>query len=237
MADFSLSVAPPLLLVSSGKSTENVPADVMLGPQARFVYALFGEPGDDPVSRHAHTIFSELPASAWQWEKETWGYPETIVYSSLTTGGKFWTIQILPVISSRDWFSALWTENGRATPEFWLAKRWSATPEKDLRVIAEYREPAPACMQKRLRDSLLADDKNSFPLRGHSLRSGCEDAIDAFSSRADEVVTLEEMGAAPSGAQRVQARLTRLPAVRLHMGKLVGKAQKIDTSGDPYVSD
>jgi hypothetical protein len=237
LANFSLSVAPPLGITSSGRLSANVPSDSIIAPMARLAFALFGEPGDGPVVRHVHTLFSELPTGSWQWEKETWALPQTIAYSKITTGGNFWTTQILPVISAGDWFSALWAENGRTAPEFWLAKRWSATPEREMRVVAEYREPAPACMRQRLNDSLLADDRNSIPLRGKNLRSGCEDEIDAFSVRADAAVRLESMGPAPSGAQSVRALQSRLPAGRPDMAKLVGKAEKIDVGGDRFPSD
>ena len=126
----------------------------------------------------------------------------------------------------------MWAENGRETPEFWLAKRWSATPEEEMRLLAEYREPAPACMRQRLRESLLADDKNSIPLRGKTLRAGCEEEIEAFSARAEAAVSLDQLSGAPSGGRSVQARSGAIPSVRPNMAKLAGKAQKVDTSGD-----
>lgn len=234
LANFSISVAPPLTLSGSGRLLCPVPSDVTFNPNATFAYAVFGESKEGPVVRHVHTVFSELPRQSWRWEKETWALAQAVSYEKLRRGGKYWTVQMLPVVSEGDWFSALWRENGRQTPEFWLAKRWSATPEEHMRVLAEYREPAPACMQRRLQQSLEADARNAIPLRGKALRAGCVDELEAFSARADQAILLETMAAASSGQPTELPQLTQRPTARPDMGSLVGKAQKGSNDSHEY---
>ena len=230
LADFSISVRPPLSLVSSGRLTAWVPSDVNLKPSGSFNYALFTEGGSGPVTRHAHCIFSELPKWNWRWEKETWALPQSLSYAQEQTGGKYWTVQIMPVTSRGDWFSAMWTENNRDVPEFWLAKRWSATPEDEMRIVAEYREPAPLCMRDRLAEAAAAD-RNTSPLKGKELWRGCEREIEDFSARADTIFDKRRLQdeRAASG-HPLERRSGKAP----DMGKLVGKAERMDQGGYDY---
>lgn len=225
IADFNIRVSPPLTLTLAGRATAAVPSDDALqAPIATMAFALFAEGGSGAVTRHAHTIFSELPRQAWRWEMETWAKREALLYATERAGGKDWTIQIFPVAATGDWISALWQKNGRQTPDLWLAKRWSSTPEEEMRLLAEYREPLPAC----LRDNLgwAAGENGPAPLpRGKDLRRGCEREIKEFSTRADAVFDLEKRSDTPPAAP--EAKTALLPDMRPDMPALVGRAEAI----------
>lgn len=229
-ADFNISVSQPLSLAHTGFLTAEVPADIRMYPSGSFRYALFRDGGDQPVTRHAHIILSELPNAEWRWEMETWARADALSYAKERMAGKYWTIQMLPVISASDWFSALWEKNGTHVPEFWLAKRWSSTPEGTIRIVAEYREPAPVCMQKHLQTAPWAD-RNVFPVNGKQLWRGCEKEIEEFSSRADAVFTFDKGRDFPSQAEM---KPTALPEKAPDMGKLVGRAENIDRDTPSY---
>ena len=221
---FSVGANPPLTLASTGTLLGTVPSNANLHPMATFTYALFADPGTGPVMHHVHAIFSELPQSAWRWEMETWARPESLSYEQRSAGGRFWTIQILPVTARGDWFTALWQKNNRDTPDFWLAKRWSARPEDEIRIVLEYREPAPLCMQERLitADTARRTDRNAPMLRGRDLRPGCEHAIEEFSRRAEAAVNLNGLADLP---EKPVQQLTAQPNFSPDMGRLVGRAE------------
>ncbi len=222
--NFSISVSPPLTLASTGFLSATVPADVAMPPSGTFRYALFAEEKNEAIAREAHTILSEVPYNDWRWEMETWSAPEVISYAKTRMAGKYWTIRMMPVFSSSDWFSALWKQNGKNIPEFWLAKRWSATPDEYIRIVAEYREPAPLCMQNKLAAASLADH-NSPPVRGKELWHNCQREIDEFSARADTVFSFDKAGDSPAQSARTSLSL---PPGNPNMGKLVGRAENID---------
>ena len=224
---FSVGVNPPFSLVSTGVLSGKVPSDVSTSPQATFTYGLFTDSAEGPVSRQVHAIFSELPHKGWRWEMESWARAESLSYAKRNAGGKHWTVQILPVTARTDWFSALWEQNGRGTPVFWLAKRWSARPEDEMRVVVDYREPAPQCMRERLADSdaALQTDKNAPMLHGRDLRGNCDEAIEAFSKRADAAVDLNGLSLLQ---EKPLQMLTTRPASSPDMKKLVGTAEYMD---------
>lgn len=227
IAAFSVGVNPPLSLASSGTLSGTVPSDMNINPHAGFTYALFTDGDEGAISRHAHAIFSELERESWRWERESWAKTESIFYSKHSAGGKNWTVQIFPLTATGDWFSALWEQNGRAVPEFWLAKRWSARPEDEIRLVVEYREPAPACMLERLGEAETArrTDKNAPMLRGRSLEANSHEALEAFSKRADAAIDLNGLARLP---EKPLQRLTTRPDCSPNMGKLVGRAEYID---------
>lgn len=224
---FSVGVLPPLALVSTGTVSGKVISDVSFSPQASFSYALFSDTNEGRPERQVHIIFSELPREGWRWEMESWAKAESLSYQKLTAGGKYWTVQIMPVTGRTDWFNALWQENGGTPPDFWLAKRWSARPEDEIRIVAEYREPAPLCMQKRLEDAdeVLRTDKNAPMPQGKELWRNCDEAVLAFSARADAAVNLNGLDALPEKPLRM---LTARPSFSPNMAKLVGRAEHLD---------
>ncbi|MDR1491088.1 MAG: DUF4851 domain-containing protein [Desulfovibrio sp.] len=219
-----VSVSPSLALAASGKFSVPTPSNVLTNsPSADFVFAAFGEEGSGPVGASAHVILSELPYPDWRWEMETWARPESMRYSKLTAARRNWTVQIFPLLAAGDWFSELWTLNGRQTPDFWLAKRWSATPDDELRIVAEYREPAPACMREQLQTYAESRKNKEFgPLQGRELAGRCEREMEEFSSRADAAVRLDENLSRPLDETGIKARQ---PDKQPNMRALVGVAE------------
>ena len=225
-ADFNISVTGDMALASAARFSTYVPSDVTTKPSGRLRYALFADTGGGPVERQAHIIMCELPRNQWLWEKETWAMPESLSYEKDRKAGKYWTIQVFPVFSSQDWFSELWHINGRETPAFWLAKRWSATPEDNIRIVAEYREPAPVCMRERLEDAAQKEQQRGSLLKGKELWRGCDREIQDFTVRADAAFNFEKAGAIPN---LESAPLTTLPTTNPDIVKLVGKAEYSET--------
>lgn len=225
-ADFNISVKENMTLAAAARFSTFVPSDVTTQPSGRLRYALFTDNPEGPVTRHAHVLMCELPREQWEWEKETWAKPEALSYEKDRQAGKYWTIQMFPVFSSQDWFSKLWQANGREIPDFWLARRWSSTPEDYLRIVAEYREPAPLCMRERLADAARKEQQGGIPLKGKELWRGCDDEIREFTARADAAFIFDRSGNMPSPES---APLSVLPAGNPDMAKLVGKAEYNET--------
>jgi hypothetical protein len=229
LADFTISVAPPLTLAAAGRLTAETPCDVsVIRPSATLAFALFAEGDSGPVTRHVHSMFSELPMFAWRWEKETWSKSESLLYTTLRAGGKNWTIQIFPIIAEDDWFSILWRNNGRQVPEFWLAKRWSSTPQDEMRLLAEYREPLPLCLQEAFADLPRINGKATLP-KGKENQQLCRRDMEAFSARADAAVALDKAYATSTRALSPRAVL---PQSAPDMGRLVGRAERLADFSD-----
>lgn len=233
IADFSIRVAPPLTLAASGRLTARVPSDdALVAPVATVAFAAFAEGDSGPVTRHAHTMFCELSRESWRWEMETWGKRDALSRVSERKGGKYWTAQIFPVVAAGDWFSDLWLKNGRQVPEFWLAKRWSSTPETEMRLLAEYREPAPACMRDRLAQAVGEKGAGYLP-DSRELWRGCDEAIRDFSTRADAVFDLEQLQGQPAAASAAPvAKTALLPDSSMNMGALAGRAEALTRFND-----
>lgn len=222
-----------LALLSEGRLAVQAPTDVVLPTNASFHYALYGEsepdqPGGHTRSqtrRHVHCIWSRLDKKNWRWEKESNALIAALSYNKQTAGGRNWTVQVLPVTGAGDWFDALWQGLGKETPEFWLARRWSATPEDDIRLVVEYREEAPQCMQAALRaaEEDKKTNKNYAPLRGNNLQRLCREEVEAFNSRAAAALFFDEKPSEAPGP--AVTRATARPAFAPDMGRLVGRAE------------
>lgn len=221
-ADIFLAVSPPLALADSGRFSGRVPADSSLSPFSEFNYAVFAPKGEGTISRHVHVLMGELDNAHWRWEMETWTLPGAFSYAKTRQAGKDWTVQVLITPASTDWFSALWTVNQRSVPEYWLVKRWSATPEPRIRLVAEYREPLPECLLSSLPVPPEGDILPPGPVR--NLRHDCTQEIMDFSRRADHVVHLDRLRehAAPS-AERLPLR----PSMSPDLEKLAGRAEAL----------
>jgi hypothetical protein len=226
-----VAVGAPLTLAGAGNFSAMVPSEVLLAPpNATFRFAVFGEGESGPLDRSVHVIASELPAPGWRWEKESLARTESLYYALVNAGGHRQVVQIFPVESSGDWFSDFWTLNGRTVPDFWLAKHWSSTPYDDIRMVAEYREAAPACMRERL--AAYAESKKNrdyAPLNGKALMPRCEQDVEAFSRRADAAVTFGDAAraASPALSESGSATQAALPGGRPNMRKLVGVAELV----------
>ncbi|MDR2604401.1 MAG: DUF4851 domain-containing protein [Desulfovibrio sp.] len=225
-----VAVSAPLTLAGAGNFSAMVPSEVLLAPpSATFRFAVFGEGESGSVDRTAHMIASELPSPSWRWEKESLARTESLYYALVNAGGHRQVVQIFPVESSGDWFSSFWTLNGRAVPDFWLAKHWSATPYDDIRIVAEYREAAPVCMRDRLAAFVESKKNRDYaPLHGKALMPRCEQEVEEFSRRADAAVTFgDAQAASPALSESGSVTQAALPGGRPDMRKLVGVAELV----------
>jgi hypothetical protein len=230
---FSLTFDPALTLAGAGRMQAYVPSDVNIRPFASIHYAVFAEGSAGPVLRHAHALFASLPQGLWRWELESWPQPASLSLTKMEKDGKFWTVQIMPIAALGDWFSDFWTLNNREIPRFWLLKRWSATPFDELRLLAEYREPAPLCMEEALLplEAIVRREQVSPP-DSLELFSLCPGEIRAFSARADAAVSLDKVVPLPEpGLSQAFVR----PEAAPNMKKLVGVAEFLN-QGDSDIS-
>jgi hypothetical protein len=230
-----IDVAPPLQLAAQGIRWTSTPNNVSIEqPFTSFRFAAYAENNADPVARSAHVIVSGLPDGAWQFSPETWKDPATFSLSNNNViSGKFWIVQTRVVVARGDWFSDLWTANGRQVPPVWLAMRWSSNPNLETRVVAEYREAAPQCII----DAMTGDgvDKNGLPALlapdVQTLRGRCMAHIDAFEARAVRVFSLNRLKSADMPDAMTATRFV-LPDDAPDIRKLVGEVEPIERS-DP----
>ena len=154
----SVEVDSSLVLHGHGREWVTLATNLLTTrPLGSFDYAVYSGGGaEGPVTRHAHVIFLR-PENTWTWVfvPESQGMLGALYYRQTAMDGMTVTEQIMPVSAKGDWLSALWRANGREVPERWLARRFSATPDRALRVVAEYREPWPACLPEDAASRLL----------------------------------------------------------------------------------
>ncbi len=178
-------------------------------PSASMAYAIYSDGNSGPVTRHAHALFVQPTSALWSFQLESFKGPGVLGLSKEDIGGLTWTMQIMRVPSQGDWFSDVWIENGRSVPETWLVKRFSATPERSTRMVAEYREPWPECLDDAAADLMLVS--------GTCLKD--------FMRRADAAFTLDQNQ--PPQEQAVTApSALKLPAAMPNTRKLVGEVWK-----------
>jgi hypothetical protein len=203
----------PLLLQGYGREWVSLPTDFLgIQPSGAMDYAVYGEGTDGPVTRHAH-VFVVRPNNdqAWWFQPESYPAPGGLSIGKQEMGGRGWTVQILRVDGQKDWFSAMWQTSGRAVPERWVARRFSATPERATRVVAEYREPWPECLDPDAKDLLLV---SASCLEGFIARSNA-----AFSV-GDDGAAPEDAAAAAPGAPSVLAGPPFSPDMKRLAGEL-----------------
>ncbi|CAK7068619.1 MAG: hypothetical protein DELT_01771 [Desulfovibrio sp.] len=150
----ALAAKEPLTLQAYGRQWVSLPTDYLGHKPTGFMdYAVYGEGEEGPVTRHAHVaIVRPSNDNYWEFKPESYPVPGGFAIGRAVIGNKSWTAQLVRVDGERDWFSAMWQASGRDVPEFWLSRRFSATPERATRVIAEYREPWPECLDPAVRD-------------------------------------------------------------------------------------
>ncbi len=175
-------------------------------PLASFDYAVFGDGSSGPVTRHAHMLFVQPTEDIWAFQLESFKNFGTLSLSKQDFGRLTWTMQIMELPAEGDWFSALWQENGRSVPETWLVKRFSATPSRNTRLVAEYREPWPECLPPGLTDLFMVS----------------RSCLKEFQDRADAAFTLDDSqpGEMPT---RTPSTALALPPFNPNTRKLVGE--------------
>lgn len=208
----NIAVNEPLVLQGYGRQWVSLPSEFLGNlPSGTMDYAVYGEmAGGDaggPVTRHAHAfVVRPNDDIRWRFRLESFKPYGGLSFGKQEINGYRWTVQLLRVDGETDWFSAMWRESGRETPPVWLARRFSATPEKSIRVVAEYREPWPECLDPEITELTF-------------VRKEC---LEGFLARADEAFVLDMHAPETIEAPLGTAVLHR-PPFSPDMGKLAGE--------------
>lgn len=203
----------PMQLQGYGRQWVSLPTDYLgLQPTGSMDYAVYAEETEGPVERHAHVLVARpLAEREWRFKPESFPGPGGLALGRVVIDGYTWTLQTLRVDGEKDWFSAMWRENGRDVPERWIAVRYSATPDWYTRVVAEYREPWPECLDPEIKDLIFV---RKSCLEGFYERS---EAVFSLDMHAPEVI---EKPAAPSRLEK--------PPFSPDMKRLAGELLKED---------
>ncbi len=213
----SVTAEPPMTLAGHGRLWVPAGSDEMgIAPLASFDYAIYADTNSGPVPRFAYAAIVRLSDdNNWYFEPQSWKLPGSFSLNSDPGPiGLAWTTQLLSVPGAGDWATEVWKANKRQTPETWLAKRWIASMDDDLRVLMEYREPWPQCLHAYDHDTPLIGGKEG-------------DCLRQFNARADKVFHVSGEPADLNAASVPPAGLV-MPSTTPDTERLVGKVKYID---------
>lgn len=158
-----------------------------VGARTYLDYAIYGDPGDGPVTRHGHVIFATFSdKNRYAFQPQTFARANELDLETQEINGRDWRVHTLYEDGESDWFSKVWRENGRETPEIWIGKRYSRTFNQTSRVIVEYREPLPACAKIEKTKILSFLDTRGLSVGTEE----CRREVDAVFERADQAFTI-----------------------------------------------
>ncbi len=214
----SVTANPPLTMAGHGRLWITPEGDVMGSTAlASFDYAIYADTASGPVPRFAYAAIARLTdRDNWHFEPQSWKQAGALSMhrAEIAPVGLAWTAQTLLVPSANDWPSDVWRTNKRDVPETWLVKRWIASLDDDMRLVAEYREALPQCLEAVSPDLVLMSGKES-------------DCLSAFNQRAEKVFSVRpeatDLNAAPAPASNLA-----LPASAPNTANLMGKVQRVD---------
>lgn len=220
-----ITPSPPLKVMGSGTTWARVDTDTNLKATASVDYGIYGDPAENGLVRqHGHVLvasFSSVDAG-WDFAPESFARSNEVYLNTVKINGQDWVEHFLYEDSEGDWLSNMWLDNGRQVPERWIAKRWSRTYFGTTRVVVEYREPMPDCVDVRYGTNLLG--------RG-SVFSGttteCGNLVRDFEKRASqafEILSSRGQENAPLVNFSAGQELTR-PQGQPNMRKMVGTAR------------
>ena len=209
----SITANEPFTLRDHGRLWVGLPTDFLgIEPSGSLDYAVYGQGESGLVTRHAHALFVKPGHSdAWVFQTESYPAPGGLAIGRTVVDDYTWTTQVLRVPSEKDWFSAMWRASGREVPDVWLARRFSATPERTLRVVAEYREPWPECLDPDIKDLVFVR----------------EECLGGFLQRAGEAFSLRMHVTEPVDASPPAPQLQRPPSPP-DIRKLAGELREND---------
>lgn len=209
----SIAANAPFTLQAYGRQWVSLPTDFLgVQPTGSMDYAVYGQNESGTVTRHAHALFTK-PSSdnRWVFLPESYPAPGGLAIGSKGINGYTWTTQVIRVPGENDWFSAMWRTSGYATPEVWIARRFSASPDRSLRIVAEYREPWPECLDPDVKDLVFAR----------------EECLGEFMRRSDAAFSLR-MHAVEDGDASSAPSALKTPPFPPDMLKLAGELREVD---------
>ena len=210
--------------IASGTRSVTIPAGTNASATGNFAFAAFADRNDKQPARHAHIGLVTLSGNAARFTLEREREADAFLLDKETIDGRYWTVRLLPVYAAEDWFCELRRVNKLPTPSLWLAKRWSWTPDSHTRVVAEYREAAPMCLQRLLPAQNAEGKGKQQRVSRAELLKNCSNDIDDFSIRAEKAFTFTRAG---DNIQATPPPSFLLPDSAPDMQKVVGKAEVI----------
>lgn len=217
----AITVNAPMTLLDGGRLWVSPKTDMLPGAaDATFDYGLYAVPGTSPAAAFAYAAIIRLnDRENWEFVPQGPTLPGSFGSRRAASGvdGYSYTVH---VSSQGDWAAELLAANGVSVPEAWIAKRWLFSLDRDLRALAEYREPWPADLDVPDSDLVLLREKHAAFLRAFDSRAA---AVFSFSAGPGDFD-----GASP----RVSAwnRAPVLPAV----SKLAGDVIRRENNWDNY---
>lgn len=210
----TIAANAPLSLQGYGRQWVSLSTEYLgLLPTGRMDYAVYGEGSEGPVTRHAHALIVRPgDDQTWYFQPESYPAPGGIHIGRKDVDGYRWVTQILRVDGEKDWFSAMWKESGRDVPALWIARRFSATPDRATRIAAEYREPWPECLDPAVKDLVFVR----------------EECLGGFLARADAAFTLNMRPEGDADAPPTVPSALRRPPFSPDMKRLAGELQQED---------
>lgn len=175
----SIKAKAPFALADSGRVWAFPKTDMLPGStDASFDYAVYADPSSSPASAFAYAGILRLSDNdSWEFVPQGNGLPGVFGArkGEASVGSGF--VYTLYVPTRNDWASELLAANGVVVPQAWIAKRWLFSLDKDVRALAEYREPWPDGLDMpEGSDVILLDESQATFLRDFERR-----AVAAFS--------------------------------------------------------
>jgi hypothetical protein len=237
----ALAVTPArdsgLVPVASGRLLAGLETDTTQQAFAGVNYAVFGAiaPVDAKgatVTKHGHVLVTELSNSyAWEFNVESWPSRNEVYLRTVDFGGLDWTEHLLYADSTGDWFSELWRNNGFGVPERWIGKRWSRDYANHYRVVVEYREALPSCLDVANNEGQSYSVHAVFNADTPECRRELQE-FEARAARAFEVQNLRDAEKIPEPGNSLRTAFTEMPERLPDMKKLVGTAQRSSRGGN-----
>jgi hypothetical protein len=240
----AVTPAPQLTPMAFGTLGGSLETDTPLTAHARVDYAVFGdvEPAESGqkaamVKAHGHTMVTEISNQyAWEFDVESNASHSEVYLKTVKFNGQEWTEHLLFADSEGDWFSELWQNNGRIVPERWIGKRWSRDYQSYYRVLVEYREPMPACVE------VTSNEGQSYSVHAifNTNTQECRNTLQDFEVRAEQAFNVQNLRSVENSVEPGSALVSvlgRLPEKSPNMKKLVGTAQRRSYGGNMDFDD
>lgn len=222
LPNLDVLVSSPLVLAQGDSRLASIPSDTNLKASASLDYALFVQEQHGVVQAEAHIMVVAISDEySWRLAKETFPRRNELELGNGELGGLTWKEHFLYVQADGDWFSRFLTTNSVRVPQMWLARRWSKTYFDKIRVVLEYREPMPSCVQ-------LGDTSGEPQMVRDRFRVSspqCNRELEAFNERARGAFTVTpNIGKKRKGLAPAAPLFTATPQGSPDIGTLVGRA-------------
>lgn len=193
-----------------------------LGARAHVNYAIYGNPGNGPVTQHGHVLFTTFSDTRkYVFQPETFGRTTDLAVEVKKINDREWRVHTLYEDGNSDWFSKVWRENGRETPKTWIGKRFTRTFNTSTRVVAEYREPLPECARiEKVNTGIVFLNSEGLSVPTEE----CRREVDAILERADNAFDLVKASDIEITGKVPANILTNMPKSAMDGTRYIGTA-------------